>query len=365
MSLHRERIAESCVCRSSASLLRGALVILILGIFPLKIMEAAEIYARKMEIVRTPSGPATVFRDSVNITQDGTVLVSRRAFLQENAGIAVLADSVFIQTPDAWVWADSVVYQFSAKKATLFSREPGQVLVRVAQVKGDGAERGTGDVEVRARELEYLLDEGVIIAVRGLELKNLTGDYLLQGAHGIYNLKQGEGVVDSLPVLTIYSTESNKTSASGKELVVITARRMTFKEKEQIARAEGDVFVRSGGSGADADTAVASLSCDTALFYAGADSGIAWGNPFVKDSVGQAEGDTVLWTIADGELRRVAIVGDATGRYRTEGGNTVIVKGTELSLMITDGRIERIEVERLVAGQLVRPSGQKLSQRER
>lgn len=284
---------------------------------------AADIYARKMEIVKTPNGPATVFRDSVAITQEGTVLISRRAVIQEQAGWAVLSESVYIQTPEAQVWADSVMYDFKERKATILAPVRENVVVKQESTV------------IRAPQVDYLLGRRWLGAPRGLEITN-EGGYFLTGARGSYDLNERTGVVDSAPMLTIEREQAP---------VQVTANRMLYQEAGAVARAEGQVRVQSGAS---------SLVCDTALFYPNRDSGFAWGEPVLEDSAGRAEGDTVVFLVSNGTLREVALRGRTTGRYRTEGGDTVVVQGKGISVLITEGKIEQIEVAELSSGQLIR-----------
>lgn len=297
----------------------GCLVVALTGV-----AFSAEIYARKMEIVKTPIGRATVFRDSVAITHESTLLVSRRAMIQEQAGWAVLSESVSIYTPEARLAADSVVYDFKGKKATMLAPVRRQVVVR------------QDSIVIRAPEVVYLITERLFQAPQGLELATESGSYILTGAQGSYDLNHRVGVVDSAPVLTI---------ERGEELMRVTARRMGYQESGAVVRAEDKVRVRSG---------VSLLSCDSAMFYPNRDSGFAWGGAVVEDSAGRAEGDTVVFLVSQGALRWVALSGQTKGKYRTEEGDTVLVQGTGISVAITNGQIERIEVAELTFGQLIR-----------
>lgn len=302
----------------------GCLLVVLTGV-----TFSAEIYARKMEIVKTPAGRATVFRDSVAITQENTLLVSRRAMIQEQAGWAVLSESVLIYTPEARLAADSVVYDFKGKKATMLAPVRRHVVVR------------QDSIVIRAFEVVYLITERLLRAPQGLEITTESGGYILTGTQGSYDLNHRVGVVDSAPVLTIEREE---------ELVRVTARRMEYQESGAVARAEGEVQVQSG---------ISALSCDSAIFYTNRDSGFAWGGAVVEDSAGRAEGDTVVFLVSQGALRWVALSGQTRGRYWTEEGDTVLVQGAGISVAITKGRIERIEVAELTSGQLIRRATEK------
>ncbi|MEO0080057.1 MAG: LptA/OstA family protein [candidate division WOR-3 bacterium] len=279
----------------------------------------AEIYARKMEIVRTPEGQATIFRDSVVITDSSTRLFSQSCRLLQSRSLAVMNDSVQIESPDARVWADSAVYRLNEKRAELFGR------VRVLQ----------DSLAISAPSLVYSTLERQVRADRGLTLENLGKTWRLTGQRGMFNLDSGVGVVDSMPVL----------SRLERETVEVTSRVMSWFEKETKAAAFGAIRMTSGAS---------ELCCDTAIFFAQSDSGVAWGNPQVRDSAGAASGDTMLFLVRNGALEQVAIRKNARGRYRTASHEEVLVQGETIRLALAHGNIDRIEVEKLTLGQLVR-----------
>lgn len=290
---------------------------------------AADFYARKMAIERTPEGQATVFRDSVEITDGGTRLFSRLARVYESRGLAKMSDSVFISSPDGLVWADSATYRMAAKEAELF----GNVRLRQESLL------------IMAPQLTYSTRERRAVAPAGLAIENADKTYRLTGRRGTYDLDGGIGVVDSEPVL-------RRTREA--DSVEVVGRRMLWFENGSVARADGGIVVRSGAS---------RLRCDTALFFPQADSGIAWGGPEVEDlstrgrdssgAASRATGDTMTFRLSGGALRQVSILGRAEGSYLTEGGDQVLVKGTRISLWL-DGEIDRIEVTEMTSGQLIR-----------
>jgi hypothetical protein len=127
--------------------------------------------------------------------------------------------------------------------------------------------------------------------------------------------------------------------------MTVTGREMGWYERTARATAAGDVRVASGNG---------ELACDSAIFFADADSGIAWGGPRVRDSSGTASGDTMLFVVRDGALDRVATWGGAAGTYTGEGGDVVSVEGRCIRLWIERGDITRIEVEGMTSGELRR-----------
>uniref|UniRef100_A0A7C4GEI4 Organic solvent tolerance-like N-terminal domain-containing protein n=1 Tax=candidate division WOR-3 bacterium TaxID=2052148 RepID=A0A7C4GEI4_UNCW3 len=289
----------------------------------------AELYARKMAIERTPEGQATVFRDSVEITDGDTRLFSRLARVYDSRGLAKMSDSVFISSPDGLVWADSATYRMAEKEAELFGN------VRLQQES----------LFIKAPRLTYSTRERRAQAPDGLEIENADRTYRLTGRRGTYDLDGGVGVVDAEPVLR---------RAREADSVEVVGRRMSWFENGAMARADGDVVVRSG---------VSMLRCDTALFFPQADSGVVWGSPEVQDlsgrgrdsskTAGRATGDTMTFRLSGGALRQVSIVGRAEGRYLTEGGDEVFVKGARIRMWL-DGQIDRVEVTEMTSGQLVR-----------
>jgi len=289
----------------------------------------AELYARKMAIVRTPEGPATVFRDSVTISDSSTRLTSHSCRMDRARGIAVMNDSVHIESPDARVWADSAVYHLNEKRAELFGR------VKVLQ----------DSLAISAPRLVYATQDRQVRAEQGVVLENLDRSWRLTGQRGSYSLDSGVGVVDSLPVLTQMRAE-----AGTKESVRVTSRRMLWFERGSRAEAHGAIQVSSGAS---------KLCCDTAVFFAAADSGVAWGGkPLVRDSAGEVSGDTMIFLVRNGALDRVAVRRHAHGQYQTSSREKVIVQGEVIQLWLTQGDIDRIEVAHLTLGQLVRNQSQ-------
>ncbi|MEO0004567.1 MAG: hypothetical protein ABIK49_01000 [candidate division WOR-3 bacterium] len=286
---------------------------------------AAEIYARKMEILRVPSGQATQFRDSVVIQDGGTTITCQRALVSESQSKAFLAGSVIIQTPEVRVESDSVEYDLGRRRAYILAYPEKRVLVRQESLV------------ISAPEIEYLLSDAQVQAPRGLELKNISGLFNLTGSKGTYNLSERSGVIDSIPVLVFKSDR--------EEPVVITAKRMEWLGLKSLVKASGSVSVASGEG---------QITADSALFYTERDSGVAWGNPLVQDGSGMAKSDTLVFLVHNRTLSRIIFIGDAEGRYCTGGGDTVMVKGNELTLSLADGKITQIGVANLYSGQLIR-----------
>jgi len=281
---------------------------------------ASRLSAKHMSIERTPEGDATVFRDSVVVADQDTRINANLARMYEGKGIALISGAVNITNPDAQIWADSARYNLSDKTAELFGN------VRVRQES----------LDIRAPKLLYRSTQKSVLADSGLELENVDRSFRLTGRRGTYDLKDDVGVVDSSPVLT---WRRDRDSAQ------VTSRQMFWYEKGARAFAHGDVRLKSGST---------ELECDTIDFFSGPDSGQALGNPRVRDSVSRASGDTMTFRVRNGALERVTIRSRATGEYRTEGGDSIVVAGGTIDLRVAGGAIDQVEVTALSSGQLIR-----------
>ena len=229
---------------------------------------ASKLAAKHMSIERTPDGDATVFRDSVVVTDEDTRITADLARMYEGKGLALISGAVHIINPDAQIWADSARYHLSDKMAELFGN------VRVRQES----------LDIRAPKLLYQSREKSVLADSGVVLENVNRSFRLTGRKGTYDLDGDVGVVDSSPVLT---WRRDKDSAR------VTSRQMFWYEKTSRALAQGEVRLKSGAT---------ELECDTVDFMSGPDSGLALGKPRVRDSVSRASGDTMTFQVRNGAL---------------------------------------------------------------
>jgi len=284
---------------------------------------ASRLSAKHMSIERTREGDATVFRDSVVVTDGDTRITANLVRMYEARGLALISDAVYITNPDVQIWADSARYHLTDKLVELF----GNVRVR------------RDSLDIRAPKLLYQSKEKMVRADSGVVLENINRSFRLTGRRGTYDLNGDVGVVDSSPVLT---WRRDKDSAR------VTSRQMFWYEKGSRALAWGDVRLESGAT---------ELECDTIDFISGPDSGLALGRPRVRDSVSRASGDTMAFQVRNGGLERVTIRSRATGEYRTEGGDSIVVAGKAIELRVAGGAISQVEVSELSSGQLIRTRG--------
>ncbi len=298
-------------------------VVSVLVALLVQVAAAADIYARRMQIVRTLDGQETWFEDSVSITDGATRITAGAARFNETQGVAVVSDSVFIENPDALVWADSAVYRFDERTTRLYGD------VRVEQ----------DSMVITAPRLYYSIAEKRVDADSGIVVVNTGRGFRLCGMTGTYDLGRSVGSVDSLPVLVLGKKDDS---------LRITARTITWSGQEERTIISGAVRVGDEKS---------RLECDTLVYFSGPDSGVAWGEPRIADSLNHTEGDTIWLHVRDGALDEVAVAGDARGSYRTGTGNEVRVAGGVIRILLEHGEVSVIEVEDMTSGRLVRGAG--------
>ncbi len=282
---------------------------------------AAELTARRMELVRLSDGDAAVFRDSVVITDKDTRIDAGFARFYESRGFAVASDQVIITSPDARIRADSARYSFNDRRAELF----GDVRVELESL------------DILAPHILHLAQEKLVIADQNVTLRGRTRPFQLRGRRGRFDLARNIGTIDQEPVLTWFR---------GPDTARVTSDAMYWYQTESRALAQGKVAIRSGPS---------ELLCDTVVFLSGPDSGLALGRPSMKGHSSSATGDTMVFFVRDGALEQVGIRGRATGQYRTEGGELIDVSGQSIHLWLDHGDVEQVAIHQLWSGQLTRP----------
>lgn len=285
---------------------------------------AAELYAKKMEIVRTVEGQVTHFRDSVRISDGRTLITAGWARVNESRGLAVIGESVVIENPDVLITADSCVYHMDTRRTELTGR------VKVEQ----------DSLVILAPALEYVLNGRTVSAGAGLVVQVKGEKTVITGERGSYDLVRGLGVVDERPKM-IQKQETDS--------VVVTAERMSWLAGESRAGAYGNVRVMAGG---------AEMSCDSLEYVTSQDSGFAWGSPVLTDSVSRTTGETIGILVRDGRLYQVTIAGNATSSYRTQSGELIEVSGRAILVRLDAGKIDTIDVVDLDYGRVIRqPEG--------
>ncbi len=291
-----------------------------LGLCLFGLAAAADLYAKKMEIVRTAEGQVTYFQDSVRISDGRTLITAGWARVNESRGLAVIGESVVIENPDVLITADSCVYHMDTRRTELTGR------VRVEQ----------DSLVILAPALEYVLDGRTVSAGAGLVVQVKEGKTVITGERGSYDLAKGLGIVDQRPRM-IQKQETDS--------VVVTAERMSWLAGESRAGAYGNVRVMAGG---------AEMSCESLEYVTSQDSGFAWGSPVLTDSVSRTTGDTVGILVREGNLYQVTIAGNATSRYRTQSGELIEVSGRIILVRLDAGKIDTIDVVDLDYGRVIR-----------
>jgi len=298
------------------------------GLF--SVVTGAELYARKMEIIRTRAGQATIFRDSIEIRDGTTVITSKRAKLVEAENWAMLCDSVRVQTPEALVRADSVVYDFRSKRCLLYAYPKKQVIIEDESVL------------IMAVAVEYLITNSMVIAPMGLQAKAKNSSYIISGRSGRIDMNQRIAIIDSEPVT--YVTDEDQDSKT-----VIKANKSRYFINEKTITNEGNVRVQTGA---------ARLDCDTAVYFLPRDSGIAWGRPVIQDSLGFAQTDSIIILLKQKKLPRVTLIGKTEASYQTDNGDTIRLTASSLNIKMENGKITQIATTNLHSGQLIKKNRQ-------
>lgn len=284
---------------------------------------AADLHARRMEIVQTPEGQVTVFRDSVEILDGSTRISAGRAMFNERLGIAVVSDSVSIEEPGVRVFADSAIYYLDGREAELF----GSVRVELESLVVEAPHL---HYHIRDRRVEASAGLTVYVPDRGLSVDGLRGRYFI-------NRRIGE--VDSLPVMRLKPDEASRSDGA----VQATANTIVWSGWDQTVLLVGEARVSAASS---------KLTADSLWYWIGADSGVAWGEPRLADSLSSTLGDTISFVVEEGSLRRLAVVGSARGHYKA-GASEIGVLGERIDIRLYRGELESVEVFAMTRGWLV------------
>ena len=280
---------------------------------------AADIEAGKMEILNTEEGRVTVFKDGVTIVDRETKITAQNALFYESKNLVIVRDSVKIVNPSATIRSDTADYYLSERKTILKGN------VRVLQES----------LEIRAPQLIVEYQKDIANAQNGFIIFEKRHSIEITGKTGVYFLNKEEGVIDSLPHL----------EAKQHETLEVTSRRLSFKNKENLAVASGKAVVTSGK---------VVLACDTLVYNWEKDSGKAIGKPILKENNNEVMGKTIYFFAKRGELERMQIEGEASGNYYNEEGDKVEISGESLSLLFSAGKTNSIAVKNVKSGKLYR-----------
>ena len=289
------------------------------GFLIVSITLAADIEAGKMEILNTDEGRVTVFKEGVTIIDRDTKITARNARFYEKKDLAIVYDSVKIVNPSAVVKSETADYYLSERKTILKGN------VSVVQES----------LEISAPELlvEYQNDRAS--AKKSFVITEKPHSIQITGKTGEYFLNTEEGMIDSLPNLTVKKNET----------LEVTSQKLSFKNKDNLAEASGKVIVISGK---------AILYCETLIYNWAKDSGAAFGKPILREDKNEVKGKTFYFFTKDGELQRMEIKDEANGYYYNEENDRIEIGGEMLGLLFSEGKTNSINVKNLKLGKLYR-----------
>ena len=282
-------------------------------------LHAADIEAGKMEILNTPDGKVTVFKEGVTIIDRETKITAQNARFYENKNLAIVYDSVVIINPSAIIKSDTANYYLDVRK-TIFR---GNVTVTQESI------------EIKAPELTVEYKKDRASAKNGFIIIEQPNSIQITGQTGEYFLDKEEGMIDSLPYLEIKKNET----------LQVFSQKLSFKNKAKSALATGRVKAISGK---------AVLACDTLIYNWESDSGKASGNPILKENDNEVKGRIIYFLVHEGELDQMVIEGEALGNYYTNQGGKVEISGESLRLFFSEGKTNSIAVKNVRSGKFYR-----------
>ena len=297
------------------SMLICGLSVLICGLC----LYAADIEAGKMEILNTPEGKVTVFKEGVTIIDRDTRITAQNARFYENKNLAIVHDSVIITNPSAIIKSDTANYYLDVRK-TIFK---GNVSVTQESLL------------ILAPDLTVDYKRDRASAKNGFIIIEQPNSIQITGKVGEYFLDKEEGMIDSLPHLEVKKNET----------LQVFSQKLSFKNKAKSALATGSVKAISGK---------AILTCDTLIYNWERDSGKALGNPILKENNNEVKGRTIYFLVQEGELEQMVIEGEALGNYYTNQGGKVEISGESLRLFFSEGKTNSITVKNTRSGKFYR-----------
>ncbi len=298
-------------------------LLVLISVFSLQIgsfyLYAADIEAGRMEILNTPEGRVTVFKNGVSIIDRETKIIAQNARFYEDKNFVIVHDSVNITNPSAIIISDTANYYLDERITILKGN------VKVTQES----------LEITAPELTVEYQKDRASAKKGFVIVEQAHSIQITGITGEYYLNREEGVIDSQPQLLVEQEETLK----------VYSQKLSFKNKAATAFASGKVKATSGQ---------AVLLCDTLIYNWEKDSGKAFVDPILKENNNELKGKTIYFFAREGKLERMEIEGDASGYYYNDVGDKVVVEGESLHLFFSEGKTYSISVKNVQLGKLYR-----------
>lgn len=284
------------------------------------LLNLANFQADKMEILATEEGRVSLFKGNVTITEGDTKITAQNAAFYQTKGLALVYDSVTIQTLKAKLTADSARYLLEAAKTVLKGKPKVFHETQVVETDSLVFDHQTG---------KAYTDQTVVIT-------DTTRNLTIQGKKAEYDLREEVAHLYSEPVLTI----------KRGSVITVKGERMDLFLRDGLAQTVGDAILTS---------AKTVLQCESLVYYYNENFGLALGSPVITEGENSVSGDTVRFYTKDERLSRVEIKNNSKGEYLTEDGDRVEVQGMRITIFFDDEtKVKGLEVVRPTLGNLYR-----------
>ncbi len=257
----------------------------------------------------------------VQVRDDTLTLLTKQAQYSGRTSTVTTNTPVYLNDRRRTLTADSGDYDSQTKVAHFF----GNVFVR------DSAS------QLRSTRLIYYRDEGRTIADMHVQIKSLQNNVTIYGSHFENYEKRNYSLMTGLPLLVQIDTSSD-----GKiDTLMITSKRMeAFRDtSNQRFVAEDSVLIIRNGL---------SARCGLGTYFTKDSVVVLQKGPVVWYEDNQLTGDSIAVYIANKQVSRVNVVGDAFAVSKSDSlyaGRFNQLKGRKLSMFLRDRKVDRIVVE--------------------
>ncbi|HKI84583.1 MAG TPA: LptA/OstA family protein, partial [Candidatus Krumholzibacteria bacterium] len=297
----------------------------------------------------TPQGPVFFGEGNAYFTQGKLHVTADRARYYERQRYIWVLGNVHAVTDSLQLWADSLRVEEaqgvgwayghvrllgedgsmgSGKRGIYWRYRNAMALMGSARLV-DSTTTIDGDSLFYDRSAERLEAFGSV------KLVDEEAHTVVTGEHGVFDRGKSYAYVDSLPAL--------RSRHQKGETAAVKSKWMSFDTQKEHSKAIGSVHFQQGQTVADADTAD---------FY-GEDLLILRGSPEVKQEDQVMNGSTIRFGYVDGELRHIAIIGNASlidsspDTLKSQFTNIPLTNelhGDSLKIELVDGEVLRTSV---------------------
>ncbi|GEM_PF-2159824 len=278
---------------------------------------AAEIKAKKMEIIQEKGERVTRFKEGLLIQDGTTQIFAQEGLYYPERNEFFLKDSVKILSEEGVLRSDSAVYFLALKKSILGKNvelDLDTVKITTDRLFWDGNKKEAHSEEV------FISLKG-----RGVEIT---------GKSAIYQVDKKKGEIKKDPLF--YLKE--------KETTLVRANLMDYDGERKVVFAYGQVNIKHRKR---------ELFCETLAYFLEGDSGITLGKPILSGENEEIAGKEFRFQNEGGELKKMVVLGDVQALFERK-EERVEIGGERLSSLFRGGEVLEIVMEELTYGRLLR-----------